>query len=142
MQSLRTQYGVNETNLQVEATFEHNGNLYYDVNQTARNPLLATDDMLPIYSESKALAGLPNQTFASAHAEVGAMGRSFTEGNVGGDAILNIYGKDACTFCVSDVKKMALQLKLDSLTINQSSGTVKFVTPQDFAPVKRGGLKW
>jgi len=97
---------------------------------------------LPIYSESKALAGAPNQTFASAHAEVGSMGRSFVDGNLGGDAILNIYGKDACTFCVSDVKRMALQLQLDSLTVNQPSGTVKFIGPKDFAPVKKGGLKW
>jgi YD repeat-containing protein len=142
LQALRTQYGVNEANLQVEATFQHNGSMYYDVNQTARNPALANETRLPIYSESKATAGAPNQTFASAHAEIGAMGQSFIDGNLGGNATLTIYGKDACTFCVSDVKKMALQLKLDSLTVVQPSGTVKFTNPIDFAPVKKGGLKW
>lgn len=112
------------------------------MNQTARNSALATDVKLPIYSESKAIAGKPNQTFASAHAEVGSMGQSFAEGNLGGNAVLNIFGKDACTFCLSDVKRMGLELRLDSLTVHQPSGTVKFMGPNDFAPVKKGGLKW
>lgn len=139
---LRAQYGVNEANLKVEATFEHQGNTFYDVNQTARNPEFATDGRLPIYSEAKASVGAPNQTYADAHAEIGAMAQSFDAGARGGSATLNIMGKDACSFCVSDVKKMALQLELDELTVIQPSGTITFIGPKDFAPVKLGGRKW
>jgi hypothetical protein len=140
--ALRGQYGVTQENLVVEAKFEHGGRLFYDVNQTARNSALATEERLPIYSEAKARVGAPNQTFADAHAEIGAMGQSFAEGVRGGHATLTINGKDACTFCVSDVKKMALHLELDSLTVVQPSGTVQFVGAQDFAPIKLGGKKW
>jgi YD repeat-containing protein len=139
---LRAQYGVNEANLKVEATFEHQGNTFYDVNQTARNSELATDGRLPIYSDAKASVGAPNQTYADAHAEIGAMAQSFDTGARGGSATLTIMGKDACSFCVSDVKRMALQLELDELTVIQPSGTITFTGPQDFAPIKLGGKKW
>lgn len=109
---LRVQYGVNVANLAVEATFYHQGKLFYDVNQTARNSAWATDDRLPIYSESRARLGDPNQTRGDAHAEVGAMGQSYDSGMRGGSATLTILGKDACSYCMSDVKKWRFNCNL------------------------------
>src|SRR5882724_1304991 len=53
-----------------------------------------------------------------------------------------IIGQDACTFCVSDVKRMALRLELDELTVVQPKGTTKFANPQEFAPLRKGGKSW
>ena len=139
---LREENNVIEENLKVEAVLEHNGSIYYDVNQTARDPKNATNEPLPIYNEKKALAGKPNNTTSDAHAEIGALGQSHTDGNRGGEAVLTLYGKDACSFCQSDIKKMALELGLEKLVVHQPSGTVVFHGPDDFKPTKKGGLRW
>jgi hypothetical protein len=140
--AMRKANGVNEQNLQVEAVFEHNGQVFYDVNQTARNVANATDQPLPIYNEKRVLAGKPNNTTSDAHAEIGALGKSHAAGNRGGSAVLTIHGKDACSFCRSDIKKMAQQLELQRLEVRQPSSTVIFNSPDDFLSTKKGGLKW
>ncbi|MEJ2046063.1 MAG: hypothetical protein P8X74_22925, partial [Reinekea sp.] len=139
---LRNANGVNEQNLQVEAVLEHNGQVFYDVNQTARNVASSTDQPLPIYNEKRALAGKPNNTTSDTHAEIGTLGQSHAAGNRGGDAVLTIHGKDACSFCQSDLKKMATQLELQRLEVRQPSNTVIFNGPDDFKPTKKGGLRW
>ncbi|PKF76753.1 type IV secretion protein Rhs [Vibrio sp. vnigr-6D03] len=139
---LRRTHEVNESNLQVEAVLEHNGKVFYDTNQTARNVANATNVPLPIYSEKRALAGKPNNTTSDAHAEIGALAQSYSEGNRGGEAVLTIHGKDACSFCQSDLKKMSKQLELQRLEVRQPSNTVVFDGPEDFKPTKKGGLRW
>src|SRR5882724_2117852 len=121
---------------------EHDGRTFYDVNQTARSPSLSTNDKLPIFDEIRVARGKPNNTKADAHAEVGAMGQAYFNGVRGGSAKLTIIGQDACTFCVSDVKRMALRLELDELTVVQPKGTTKFANPQEFAPLRKGGKSW
>ncbi|WP_442478210.1 cytidine deaminase-like fold-containing protein [Vibrio quintilis] len=95
-----------------------------------------------MYNEKRALAGKPNNTTSSAHAEIGALFQSYESNNRGGKAILTIYGQDACSFCQSDLKKMALKLELDSLEVHQPTGIVSFNEPKDFKPTKKGGLRW
>ncbi|REL28127.1 hypothetical protein DXX93_17190 [Thalassotalea euphylliae] len=139
---LRKASKVKEENLQVEAVFEHNGQTFYDVNQTARNPQNATGEPLPIYSEKRVERGKPNNTTADAHAEIAALGQSYLAGNRGGSAVLTIHGQDACNFCRTDLKKMANELELESLKVIQPSNTVTFENPEDFKPTKKGGKKW
>lgn len=142
LEELRKIHGVNDSKLQVEAVLIHKGGVFYDVNQTARNIANATDQHLPIYNEKKALAGKPNNTKATAHAEIGVLGQSHAVGHRGGEAILTIHGKDACNFCQSDLKRMAIQLELERLIVRQPSGDVIFNGPDDFKSTKKGGLRW
>ncbi|QDQ25217.1 hypothetical protein FNU76_01985 [Chitinimonas arctica] len=125
--------------LKCEAVLLYNGKKYYDVNQRARNSTLATDEKLSIYSEAKEKAERPNNTWATAHAEIGAMEQAYKTGQRGGAPVIYIIGKPVCGYCQSDIKKMALKLGLSGLTVVHPDGVVEFTDPEDFS---RSGAQW
>ena len=73
------------------------------------------------------------------------MNQSRVAGNVGGNAILTVEGEPVCSYCRSDIKKMALVLKLDNLKVveNVSGKTYTFTSQTgDFYNVGDGGKRW
>jgi RHS repeat-associated protein len=92
-----------------EALFEHNGQVFHDVNPTARPAGSATQGRPP--------GGL----IEPAHAEVGAMWQSELAGNRGGVGRLYIEGQAMCGWCKGDVKTRARQMKLDELHVEEAA---------------------
>lgn len=66
------------------------------------------------------------------------------KGGNGGDATLYNYGKAICSFCQTDIKKMALVLYLNSLTVHEDSTGNKYVfsTSGEFYNKPEGGKTW
>lgn len=125
----------------VTALFEHSGQVYEDVNPTARNP--RTSSPIPGPSgESRGLSAVNNNT-SRAHAEVGAMEQSRRAGNRGGRGVLMIQGEPMCRYCQSDVKKMARALNLDSLEVHHlDTGEVAVFNREALQNVSDGGTSF
>ena len=120
----------------VEAWFEHQGETFYDVNPTARNPVYRTN-------EPTGIGGSINDNTKTMHAEVGAMYQSYVTGNQGGTGVLVIERLEACRNCRGAVKKMAIQLNLDVLEVFDKKGHYIFRKETgDFRPVDKGGKRW
>ncbi|MBO0862151.1 MAG: PAAR domain-containing protein [Chloracidobacterium sp.] len=132
--TFRSEYGVIEEKIQVEAVGEIKGKYYYDTNQTARNPARAnSEERLAIYDkvapkEAKSLAKgkspFPNKTMADAHAEVAVIHQAMKAGSTKGqDMTIRVMGdKEVCNFCKSDLKSMAEEAGLRSLRVEDMKG--------------------
>lgn len=57
----------------------------------------------------------------------------------GGKGSLEVSGKLICPYCKGDIKKMAIQLELEELTIRDANDSVYKFNKSDLAPVKKGG---
>ncbi len=109
-----------ENGVVVSAKFEHTVDgqtyTYVDVNPKARSSERRTTDKIQAPEDQKGLSCV-NNNMKKAHAEVDSMNQSFAEGHKGGTAVLTVEGQEVCRYCRSDVKKMALNLGLDKLTV-------------------------
>ena len=109
-----------EKGVVVSAKFEHTVDgktyTYIDVNPKARSLERRTTDKIQAPEGQKGLSFV-NNNMKKAHAEIGSMNQSFTQGHKGGTAVLSVEGQAVCRYCRSDVKKMALNLGLDKLTV-------------------------
>ena len=82
----------------------------------------------------------PNSNKSTMHAEIEAMTGAKGRGVKGGDGILEIKGKNICPYCKGDVKKLARQMDLNSLTIIDADGSIYKFDKKGLLPVKEGGM--
>ena len=99
----------------VDAIFEMQGHTFTGTNPLDRNPRISS----PI----QGLSAVNNDKFKM-HAEIDAMTQAHDKGLRGGKGVLKIKGKNACSYCKGDIKKMALKLDLDELEVHNHDGTV------------------
>ena len=143
-----------ENGVVVSAKFEHTIDgqtyTYVDVNPKARSSERRTTDKIQAPEGQKGLSCV-NNNMKKAHAEVGSMNQSFTKGHKGGTAVLTVEGQAVCRYCRSDVKKMALNLGLDKLTVYEHVNGKKYIYVFDRkrnknvfnnATGKNHGLRW
>ena len=143
-----------ENGVVVSAKFEHTIDgqtyTYVDVNPKARSSERRTTDKIQAPEGQKGLSCV-NNNMKKAHAEVGSMNQSFAEGHMGGTAVLTVEGQEVCRYCRSDVKKMALNLGLDKLTVYEYVNGKKYIYVFDRklnknvfnnATGKNHGLRW
>ena len=117
----------------VDAIFEMQGHTFTGTNPLDRNPRISS----PI----QGLSAVNNDKFKM-HAEIDAMTQAHDKGLRGGKGVLKIKGKNACSYCKGDIKKMALKLDLDELEVHNHDGTVHKFSKGDLKPVKKGGKGW
>ena len=131
-------------NPKVTAAFEHNKNVYYDVNPKARDKSFKNDLIIEGPKGKKGLSNV-NNTMNKAHAEIGAMNQSQLAGNKGGYAVLRVGGAKICNYCRSDIKKMAMVLELNHLTVIEEVTGVTYEFDEetnDFLNISEGGKRW
>ena len=110
----------NETNLQVLAVYEQNGQQYLDVNSTARDNAYKNDALIPGPGGQEGLSNV-NNTTNTAH---------------------TVFGNPVCGYCKSDTKKMGMASGLDSMTVNESATGKSYTfnsSTNDFYNVSDGG---
>jgi len=114
----------------VEVLFEHQGQVFYDVNPTARPGA-------GISALSRIPGGFGN------HPDAGAMYMSLQQGNSGGIGRLYVEGQPICPLCLGDVKLMGRTLDLEGLHVEEAAtGRKFFFNRQGLQTNANGGMTW
>jgi len=141
----------NYDNLQVIAIYEHGGDVYMDVNPTARRNRSTSTQPIGISVKnadnidvelSSGGGRRKHDTPFNMHAEVGAMLQSTHTGGVG---TLTVLGKNVCPTCTTNVRLIAAYQNLDNLTVNEwRTGNIYSFNNADgeFFSKPKGGVTW
>ena len=134
------------------ATFTHNRQTFIDVNPKARRNEYRISEQINITAvapDGNIMKGLSsiNRIVGNAHAEIGAMNQSLQANNQRGHGNLVVLGDPICKYCglSGDIRKMGLELWLDSLTIEErATGTIRnyYASTGDFYNLVQGGKNW
>lgn len=136
--------------LQVIAIYEHGGDVYMDVNPTARrNHSTSTQPIGISVKNSKNIdvklssAGIRKvNTPINMHAEVGVMLQTTHTGGVG---TLTVLGEKVCRSCTTNVRLIAAYQNLNNLTVNEwKTGNIYSFNGADgeFFSKPKGGVTW
>lgn len=111
--------------VKVTADASVSGQSFFDVNQTAR-PANVPNNNQPTLISSLVEPGDPNGTYGEAHAEIGVIQQAYDAGLTKGQSMtIVVRGQNACSFCQSDLVKMADASGLNQLTVvNGADGSV------------------
>ncbi|MDE5824704.1 MAG: hypothetical protein K2H91_08500 [Lachnospiraceae bacterium] len=140
----------NYDNLQVIAIYEHGGDVYMDVNPTARRnrststqPIgISVKNSINIDVKLSSGGRRMYDTQFNMHAEVGAMLQTKHTGGVG---TLTVLGKKVCTSCTTNVRLIAAYQNLSNLTVNEwRTGNIYSFNGADgeFFSKPKGGVTW
>ncbi|WP_080433649.1 hemagglutinin repeat-containing protein [Burkholderia ubonensis] len=112
--------------VQVTADASIGGRSFYDVNQTARGVGFA-DPSQPTLISKWVLPGDPNGVYGEAHAEIGVIQQAYNAGLTQGQSMtIVVRGLSPCSYCNSDLMRMADAAGLSKLTIvDGATGEVK-----------------
>ncbi|MBA0186916.1 hemagglutinin repeat-containing protein [Pectobacterium odoriferum] len=122
-----------DANLKVVAKGNVDGAKFSDTNQGVRPSNLADfnkptliDGVVQAKIDKRPDKNFPNGNMGTAHAEVGVIQQAFDKGMTNGkDMLMSVSGEKVCSYCSSDVVKMAQKSGLKSLTIyEEKSGDV------------------
>ncbi|OOF69743.1 hypothetical protein [Rodentibacter caecimuris] len=118
--------GVKFENIDVIAKVDINGKIYVDTNQRARSDKFADPNKPTLIAENVAQKPplpngkpYPNSNMENSHAEVGAIQQAYERGGTKGkDMVIQVQGKDVCTYCRQDIALAAEKAGLKSVTIH------------------------
>jgi hypothetical protein len=119
----------------VTAIFELHGRVFEDVNPVCRTERTAGPTVQGVRPG--------NADRWTMHAEFGAMLQACDAGLRGGDGKLVVEGIKICPWCKGDIKTLARELRLQSLSVVDADGVrIEFLAPDDFRPIRQGGKAW
>lgn len=124
-----------DANLKVIARGNVDGAKYSDTNQGVRPSQLADfnkptliNDVVQAKIDKRPDKNYPNGNMGTAHAEVGVIQQAFEKGMTNDrNMLMSVSGEKVCSYCSSDLVKMAQKSGLKSLTIyEEKSGDVLY----------------
>lgn len=124
-----------DKNLKVVARGNVDGAKFTDTNQGARPSHLADfnkptliNDVIQAKLDKRPDKSLPNGNMGTAHAEIGVIQQAYDKGMTNGkNMLMSVSGERVCSYCSTDIVKIADKSGLKSLTIyEERSGNVLY----------------